>query len=54
MAVSMADAKVDMDKVMILPKGIDLMKFGKTKPPPNQKNYALLLRVPYYRNTVTM
>ncbi len=54
MAASMADAQVDMNKVMILPKGIDLKKFENKNTSNTEKISAIVTRslLPQYRHDV--
>lgn len=54
MAESMADAKVDMNKVMVLPKGIDLIKFKDKTTAEPEKLSAIVTRslLPEYRHDV--
>ena len=52
MTISMKKAKVDMEKVLVLPKGIDLEQFGNTKNNSSEKLTAIVTRslMPEYRH----
>lgn len=52
MTISMKKAKVDMEKVLVLPKGIDLKQFGNTKKNSPEKIKAIVTRslMPEYRH----
>lgn len=52
MTISMKKAKVDMEKVLVLPKGIDLKQFGNTKNNSSEKLTAIVTRslMPEYRH----
>ena len=56
MTVSMRKAKVDMKKVLVLPKGIDLEQFGNKKNTPSEKITAIVTRsfMPEYRHEVIL
>ncbi len=56
MAVSMAKANVNMDKVLILPKGIDLAKFSNTDSSNSAKISAIVTRslMPEYRHDIIL
>jgi len=56
MTVSMAEAKVDMSKVMVLPKGIDLNLFENKNTADNSKIKAIVTRslLPEYRHEVIL
>tara|TARA_R110000868_G_scaffold145993_2_gene366613 strand:+ start:8980 stop:10044 length:1065 start_codon:yes stop_codon:yes gene_type:complete len=56
MTVSMVEANVDMDKVMILPKGIDLKKFGNKNTANSEKICAIVTRSlqPEYRHDIIL
>lgn len=52
MTISMAEANVDMNKVMVLPKGIDLNKFENKNTANSEKIFAIVTRslLPEYRH----
>jgi glycosyltransferase involved in cell wall biosynthesis len=52
MTISMKKAKVDMKKVLVLPKGIDLEQFGNKENTPTEKITAIVTRslMPEYRH----
>ena len=56
MTLSMIKAKVDMTKVLVLPKGIDLTKFGNTNKATPEKICAIVTRslLPEYRHTTIL
>jgi glycosyltransferase involved in cell wall biosynthesis len=56
MTVSMIEANVDMDKVMILPKGIDLKKFGNKNTAKSNTICAIVTRslLPEYRHDIVL
>lgn len=56
MAVSMAKAQVDMDKVLVLPKGIDLAKFENKNSAIPEQISAIVTRslMPEYRHEVIL
>jgi len=56
MAISMAEANVEMNKVMILPKGIDLAKFDNKNTANPEKISAIVTRslLPEYRHDVIL
>jgi hypothetical protein len=55
MTISMGKANVDMDKVLVLPKGIDLSKFHKNTADP-EKIHAIVTRSlsPEYRHAIIL
>lgn len=55
-ATSMVEAGVDMNKVMILPKGIDLKKFGTRNTANSEKIHAIVTRslLPEYRHHIIL
>jgi hypothetical protein len=53
MTISMGKANVDMDKVLVLPKGIDLSKFHNQNTADLRKSMRLS-PVPYRLNTVML
>ncbi|MFV8336232.1 glycosyltransferase [Flavobacterium sp. RSP29] len=56
MTISMLEANVDMNKVMILPKGIDLQKFGNKNNANPEKICAIVTRslLPEYRHDIIL
>lgn len=56
MTISMRVANVDMKKVLVLPKGIDLEQFGNSKNTPSKKLTAIVTRslMPEYRHDVIL
>lgn len=56
MTISMKKAQVDMNKVLVLPKGIDLEQFKNKKNIPSQKITAIVTRalMPEYRHEVIL
>lgn len=56
MAISMQKANVDMKKVLVLPKGIDLKQFGNKKNEPSEKITAIVTRslMPEYCHDVIL
>ena len=56
MTISMRVANVDMNKVLVLPKGIDLEQFGNTKNTSSEKLTAIVTRslMPEYRHNVIL
>ncbi len=56
MTISMQEAKVDMEKVLVLPKGIDLEQFGNTNNNSSEKLTAIVTRslMPEYRHDVIL
>jgi glycosyltransferase involved in cell wall biosynthesis len=56
MTISMKQTNVDMNKVLVLPKGIDLDQFGKTKKKSSEKLTAIVTRslMPEYRHDVIL
>ena len=56
MTISMRVANVDMNKVLVLPKGIDLEQFGNTKNNASKKLTAIVTRslMPEYRHDVIL
>ena len=56
MTLSMMEAKVDMTKVLVLPKGIDLEKFGNTNNANPEKICAIVTRslLPEYRHDIIL
>lgn len=56
MTISMRVANVDMNKVLVLPKGIDLEQFGNTKNSSSEKLTAIVTRslMPEYRHDVIL
>jgi glycosyltransferase involved in cell wall biosynthesis len=56
MTLSMMEAKVDMNKVLVLPKGIDLEKFGNTNNANPGKICAIVTRslLPEYRHDIIL
>lgn len=56
MTVSMIEANVDMGKVMVLPKGIDLKKFGNINTANSDKICAIVTRslLPEYRHDIIL
>lgn len=56
MTLSMLEAKVDMNKVMVLPKGIDLVKFGNKNNSDPEKICAIVTRslLPEYRHDIIL
>ena len=56
MTISMKAANVDMNKVLVLPKGIDLVKFGNKKIVDSSKIHAIVTRslMPEYRHEVIL
>ncbi|SHK97272.1 glycosyltransferase [Flavobacterium xanthum] len=56
MTLSMIKAKVNMTKVLVLPKGIDLTKFGNTNKATPEKICAIVTRslLPEYRHTTIL
>jgi glycosyltransferase involved in cell wall biosynthesis len=56
MTISMKQTNVDMNKVLVLPKGIDLDQFGKTKKNSSEKLTAIVTRslMPEYRHDVIL
>ena len=56
MTISMQVANVDMNKVLVLPKGIDLEQFGNTKNNSSKKLTAIVTRslMPEYRHDVIL
>jgi glycosyltransferase involved in cell wall biosynthesis len=56
MTVSMMQANVNMNKVMVLPKGIDLEKFGNTNNANPEKICAIVTRslLPEYRHDIIL
>ena len=56
MTISMRVANVDMNKVLVMPKGIDLEQFGNTKNTSSQKLTAIVTRslMPEYRHDVIL
>lgn len=56
MTVWMKKAKVDMNKVLVLPKGIDLEQFGNTKNNSSEKLTAIVTRslMPEYRHEIIL
>ncbi|MFV8393782.1 glycosyltransferase [Flavobacterium sp. LB2P6] len=56
MTISMLEANVDLNKVMILPKGIDLQKFGNNNNANPEKICAIVTRslLPEYRHDIIL
>ena len=56
MTISMAKAKVDMKKVLVLPKGIDLVKFANKNKARPEKICAIVTRslLPEYRHDIIL
>ena len=56
MTISMKKAKVDMNKVLVLPKGIDLVKFGNKNNANPEKICAIVTRslLPEYRHDIIL
>lgn len=56
MTISMKEANVDMDKVLVLPKGIDLQKFSNENNAGSQKISAIVTRslLPEYRHDIIL
>ena len=56
MTISMMEAKVDMSKVLVLPKGIDLVKFGNQNIANPKKICAVVTRslLPEYRHDIIL
>ena len=56
MTISMADANVDMNKVLVLPKGIDLVKFNNQNTANPEKICAIVTRslLPEYRHDIIL
>lgn len=56
MTISMKEANVDMEKVLVLPKGIDLDQFKNTEPKKSEKLKAIVTRslMPEYRHDVIL
>ena len=56
MTISMKEANVDMEKVLVLPKGIDLEHFKNTKSDSSEKLKAIVTRslMPEYRHDVIL
>jgi glycosyltransferase involved in cell wall biosynthesis len=56
MTISMRETNVDMNKVLVLPKGIDLKLFGNTKNNSSKKLTAIVTRslMPEYRHDVIL
>ena len=56
MTLSMLEAKVDMNKVLVLPKGIDLVKFGNENYATPEKICAIVTRslLPEYRHDIIL
>ncbi|UFH46375.1 glycosyltransferase [Flavobacterium galactosidilyticum] len=56
MTISMKENNVDMNKVLVLPKGIDLTKFKNNNTAPSQKICAIVTRslLPEYRHSTIL
>jgi hypothetical protein len=56
MTISMGKANVDMDKVLVLPKGIDLSKFHNQNTADPEKIHAIVTRSlsPEYRHAIIL
>ncbi len=56
MTISMLEANVDMNKVLVLPKGIDLTKFGNQNKANPEKICAIVTRslLPEYRHAIIL
>ena len=56
MTISMKEANVDMNKVLVLPKGIDLIKFGNKNSADPSKIKAIVTRslLPEYRHDIIL
>ena len=56
MTISMLEASVDMNKVLVLPKGIDLQKFGNNNNANPEKICAIVTRslLPEYRHDIIL
>ena len=56
MTISMREAHADINKILVLPKGIDLEKFGNKNPKNTSKIYAIVTRslMPEYRHEVIL
>jgi glycosyltransferase involved in cell wall biosynthesis len=56
MTISMLEAKVDMTKVLVLPKGIDLVQFGNQNTANTEKISAIVTRslLPEYRHDIIL